>query len=709
MNNIYTVNYNYDDTIDYYIKYNKYKNKYINIKNQSGGQLGTEKCPDVTEETKKYSVCYFLRNFDCVFDQIKKRIPTELNEFNFDILQEDNKKNEYQITVKDLKSRRFLISFLKDKFPLREIKKAGYKLFELWIDGFTIEQLKQDLEEEYKDLDEELRIEEIKKEFKIAGFSNKDFIKNGYEKKDFLKNLTLKEKEDLNIIFKDRELKKILIPPPPCVDRVITVEDIKKIIKDNDNNNDKIVIALRDLKKEIIKNIELDILVEAGINLEILLILGIYFQTDLMEYFRIQDFKNVSKQEYINLKLFNFDDLLRVKYPLKYVFNNFDKHYFKDFDIKTLVESGITLYEFLKKDYSLAELTDFFCFTLLDLEDLLDYRIILNIGKITPELKERGFTVKNLFNQFNFEKIDKHLFRKKIKQYQINLSELLELGFTIEELKDLPNSALILRKKGKTLQDFKNAEFSIKSLVNATYNAKELKEAGFTANELIKDINIVRLKNAGFTAEELKEIGNNDIILFYIIGFPMEKITELFKEEEDLCRLELYKQHIENLKKLLIDYKVEINKKEIKKIFKEINKFHKNFTLIGLKYVKDLKVPINILLEIFGIENLKYVFSFKEFLESNVDRKLLALSYNRAVADDEEETRRGIKFQIKELMKQNKTIEQILRHGFTIEKIEETLHFYFYDPNLKMNYFNPDYNIFKKYADIIKLNYKELE
>ena len=733
MNNIYTVNYNYEKKTDYYIKYIKYKNKYINIKKQFVGQLGTKTCPQDLKETKEYSVCYFLRNFNCVFEQIKSHIPEKLKEFNFCILQEDNKKNEYQITVKDLKSRRFLISFLKDRFPLKEIKKAGYKIFELWIDGFTIEQLKQDLEEEYneekdkegiiktwinynkdkpkyKDLSEKLRTDYIKKEFKMAGFLKKEFINNGYEKKAFLKKLTPNEKDDLaKIFFDDPEITKLLKPPtPPRVDRVITVEDIRNIIRDNDNNNDKIVDALLELNRERREKINLSILFAAGINLEILLIFGIYSHNDLIKHFSIEDFKNVSKQEYIDLSYFNFYDLLAEKYPLQYMFNYFNKDDFKDFDIKTLVESGINLYQFLKKGYSLAELTDFFCFTLSDLEDLLDYRIILNIGKITPELKERGFTVKNLFNQFKLEKIGVRQFKIKIKDYQINLSKLLELGFTIEELKDLPNSALILRKKGYMLSDFKNAGFSIESLVNATYNVKELKEAGFTANELKKDINIVRLKNAGFTAEEL--IGANyDIILFYLVGFPIEKITELF-EEKDLCKLELYKQNIEILKKLLIDYNVEKKREikgEIKKIIIKIQKLCPK--TVSLKYIKELKVPIEIMLEIFTIEDLKLVFSFKEFLELNVDRILLAQSYKRDVVDDNEDSERGKKYRIKELMKMKTPIEQILRHGFTIEKIEKTLHFYFYDPNLKMNYFNPDYKIFKPYADKIKLKYEKLE
>jgi len=710
MNNIYIVNYDYEKKTDYYIKYNKYKNKYLNIKKQYGGNLGIAKCPIVSEETKKYSVCYFLRNFNCVYDQIKNHIPEKLKEFNFDILQEDNLKNEYQITVKDLKFRRFLIPFLRDKFPLREIKKAGMKLFELWRDGFTIEQLKQDLEEEYneKKKDEELK-DYIKKEFKMAGFSKKEFIRDGYESKGgFIKKLTPKEKEDLAIIFDDPEITKLLKPtPPPRVDRVITVEDIKNIIKDNNNNNDKIVDALRELNRHRLNRINLSILLAAGINLEILLILDIYSQTDLMKHFSIEDFKNVSRQEYVNLIYFDFDELLKANYPLKYMFNRFDKYYFRDFDIKTLVESGINLYQFLKKGYSLTELTDFFCFTLSDLEEyFLTDRIILNIGKITPELKERGFTVKNLFNQFKFEKMGEHQFRRKIKNYQINLSELLELGFTIKELKDLPNSALILRKKGYKLSDFKNAGFSIESLVNATYNTKQFRDAGFTVKEIQKYYNIEQLKNGGFTAEEL--IGANyDIILFYLVGFPIEKITELF-EEKDLCKLELYKQNIEILRELLIDYNEE-KKREIKKIIYKIYKLCPK--TVCLKYIKELKVPIDIMLEFFKIDNLKLVFSFQEFLELNVDRILLAQSYNRDVVDDNEDSyrsERGKKYRIKELMKIKTPIENILVH-FTIDKIIETLEFYYYNPSIRMNYYNPDYKIFKPYADKIKLKYEELE
>ena len=671
---------------DYYKKYIKYKNKYLNAKNQIGGALGVESCPkEVTEETKKYSVCHFLRTYNCVFNQINKHISEKLAKFDNIVLELDNRTNDYKITVKDLKVRSFTIDFLKSKFPLSELKIAGFPLFKLWEKGFPLSELK------------------------AAGFTTEEFRNAGFINPAFLKTQPLNIREELSKILNDPSL--IQSSPPlsqPRVDKVITVDEIKQIIIKNNNNNEKIKEELAELNRGRRLKIELQVLINADVKLETLLMLG-YDQYQLKEKFSIEDFKNVSNQSYVNPTIFNFIDLINAKYPLKLLFYHFDKIYFKDIKIKELVESGIDLIQFLRKGYSLAELTDFFCFTLFDIDPNLEEYMILNISEITPELKERDFTVKNLFNQFKKVKIGEDVEIKKIKKYQVNLSQLLILGFTIEELKDLPNSALILRKKGYKLQDFKNAGFSISSLKNATYNVKELKEAGFTAKDLKYDYTILELKEAGFTAEELKE-AKFDIILFYILGFSMEKITELF-EEKYLCRLELYKQYIKDLKKLINDYEIDKQKeKEIEEIIKKIENFHRNFSLVGLFVYKKLNVPINLLIKIFDIENLKYIFSLNEFLNLNVDREILNDSYSIFIPEDEAETSyTGKKFKIKNLMIIGEKIEEILKLRYSIENIKETLDFYFYNPKRKMNYLNPEYKIFINYANEIKLNYQELE
>jgi hypothetical protein len=126
---------------NYYTKYLKYKNKYIELKRANsgvgigvgvimggsgsvirGGYLGSEPCPK-TFGIK--SVWYYLRKYNCTFEILNKKIPKKVEAITYqDFLRTNNKHPDYQkITITYLLNREFPVEFFTRKRILRRNKK----------------------------------------------------------------------------------------------------------------------------------------------------------------------------------------------------------------------------------------------------------------------------------------------------------------------------------------------------------------------------------------------------------------------------------------------------------------------------------------------------------------------------------------------------------------------------------------------------------
>ena len=129
---------------NYYTKYLKYKNKYLELKRANsaiingesgsvgdgvirGGFLGTEQCPEtfgLLGLTTK-SVWSYLRKYNCTYDKLFEKIPSTVNAITYaDFKRSNNEHLGYQqITIKDLLNRGFPVEFLREKGFLEGIKK----------------------------------------------------------------------------------------------------------------------------------------------------------------------------------------------------------------------------------------------------------------------------------------------------------------------------------------------------------------------------------------------------------------------------------------------------------------------------------------------------------------------------------------------------------------------------------------------------------
>ena len=109
----------------YYSKYMKYKNKYIKERGLVGGEL--KKCTNVGffESTGK-SVWWYIRNTDCNYGNLLKKIPDKVNAITYTDFQRTNSEPEHQqqkITVQNLYEKQFPVEFLYEKqFPFTPLK-----------------------------------------------------------------------------------------------------------------------------------------------------------------------------------------------------------------------------------------------------------------------------------------------------------------------------------------------------------------------------------------------------------------------------------------------------------------------------------------------------------------------------------------------------------------------------------------------------------
>ena len=189
----------------YYTKYIKYKTKYIKEKGLVGGELGNKPCPTTFGFVYERSVGYYLRNYNCTYNDLSEKILNKLNEFTRDVFQRTNEKHpQQQITITDLKNRGFPAKFLKDNgFLLAELKEGGFNASKLKEGGFSVGELKKAKFSIGKLKEAKFSIGELKEEFNIF-----ELKQAGFTLQELKAHFTLRQ---LNVHFPLREIIKIMV------------------------------------------------------------------------------------------------------------------------------------------------------------------------------------------------------------------------------------------------------------------------------------------------------------------------------------------------------------------------------------------------------------------------------------------------------------------------------------------------------------------
>ena len=147
---------------NYYTKYIKYKNKYLELKKVNdgtyytknikekkliGGVLGTAPCPSTIGlfGFTFGSIWSYLREYNCTYKELLRKIPDKVNVITYTDFQRTNRDNKQNsLTVANLRSRDFPALFLKNRgFPLGVLKVEGFTVSELKEAGFSAGELKE--------------------------------------------------------------------------------------------------------------------------------------------------------------------------------------------------------------------------------------------------------------------------------------------------------------------------------------------------------------------------------------------------------------------------------------------------------------------------------------------------------------------------------------------------------------------------------------
>ncbi len=129
---------------NYYTKYIKYKSKYLELKRAndggngvdrgvigsgnniiSGGSLGYEDCSKTPLISIGKTVWWYLRKYNCKYEDLKKKIPKKVNAITYEDFKRTNAEHPQheEITIKSLIFIGFPIEFLRERGFLEEIKK----------------------------------------------------------------------------------------------------------------------------------------------------------------------------------------------------------------------------------------------------------------------------------------------------------------------------------------------------------------------------------------------------------------------------------------------------------------------------------------------------------------------------------------------------------------------------------------------------------
>jgi hypothetical protein len=181
----------------HYTKYMKYKTKYNETKGLVGG---VEPCPKIfgfLGFTNK-PIEHYLTNYDCTYNILKDKINNKLENFNYKEFKRINKETENSkvpITVAYLRHRGFPVKFLWNKgFPMRLLKEQ-YTLNEFKEGNFPLITLYK-----YGNFD-------IKTLYEEFGFQVINFKNNKFTVKQLKESIDIDAKTLLNGLYSVEELK----------------------------------------------------------------------------------------------------------------------------------------------------------------------------------------------------------------------------------------------------------------------------------------------------------------------------------------------------------------------------------------------------------------------------------------------------------------------------------------------------------------------
>jgi hypothetical protein len=666
----------------YHYKYLKYKNKYLKYKELFGGALGTQMCKDIN--TEGMEVADFLRNTECVYNQIEKYIKEKLYKFDYKTLQKINSSDitKHQITIKDLKSRNFIPKFFKGKdFPLNELLEAGYLPFKLIEEGgFTFRDMKEAgvTLKVLKDHSGYGRVSdkntpEVLQKIKDSGYTINDFyyaniplesiVKAGFTLQEIIGSNKFSITDILKVGFSREQIAQFS-------DKEYTTEQVLNEIKDEHGNfNFASRFKLKSINEKRKKKIDL-ILIKQHVPIDTLFGSGYSLQELVEGGCKSSDLiKFIKETSWYTLEIlksfFTLEKLLSDKTEIIDILNI-------GYNICDLKKNGITIDSLSKlirdNTYLLKDISA--CYTLKELLEAgyADLELkLLELGNYSKEEISMNYTLDNLIFKYRYEAITMDIlkyfnindifkherllttfkyfesFRNMIKQKIIDKEpinqDILDNYLTVEELfttynlsfeellqlgfdiKKTPKSIVYFIKNGKNLDFFKQNNFTVEKLKEiGRYTAKEFKDAGYSVSELKNDFYSVELKDAGYTVLAMKEGGFMDIEL-YLSGYELKSISQFFV-------LSLSVVAILNLKSSLPTEEFITDSDRIKYI-KGILAIEINLPL-KLYFLKIEKTPLDLIYEAmeetrqFGdlIQTLKFIFTPEDFVKSKISMSI---------------------------------------------------------------------------------------
>jgi len=592
------MNINYINDINF-IKYLKYKNKYLKAKEQTGGALGTEPCPKVPKKTtdwvKELSVVDFLRQYDCTYKDIVKYIPEKLDKFNYLLLLEENARTptKHQITIEDLISRGFSLPYLRGKgFLFGSLEKESCpikttaEMKELSIVGFlrkyncVYNQIKSHIPEklavfDYRVLEEENA--KIPEEHKITtgDLRLRNFPLYFLKNRNFpLQDLRKYEKDIYEIYENGYTIKEL-------IDNEVTLREIKYDLFGRRGNYDvyQRIPNRDDFIKKDFSAVEKE-LVEAGCKIEdfikhgyslnrlkdlftfkVIFATEIFKIRELRSYYPESSFSDVSDKEYTKRELEELMIPTQQKWGIGIEhIKGLNERRIKKINPMLLNEIGLGLVQLIELDY-------------------LPY-----------ELLALGYTLESFLHFYKLEDLKNYFTIQQLKDVKCSLSQILEIGYSVKELKE----------NGINVQQLKEINYPLSKILEIGYSVEELKENGITLR-LLKEKNIdIKIIIKLFSLEELIEFYNFDELKDYLSMFAFDKVITIAKKVKDkgftaINLFFLYKQH-QNIIKILLD---------------------NGYTLEELKDLKELKKNMKKydyqrILQLFSLEELIKNFNFDE-------------------------------------------------------------------------------------------------
>jgi hypothetical protein len=475
-------------------KYLKYKIKYIDLKNQIGGMLGTDPCPEKFDEHNPPSILECLEKYNCKYAELNQKNPLQMSKFNYDQYQKNFQNKKTRITMIELRSRGFPLSiFIERGFPLKNIIEANFSLHELKQAGFSAKALG-----DYYLLTDLLTVGFTVKEIADARFSLHKIRQAGITALQ-LRQAGVLAHNIRNLGFTLEELRATGITVAELKSEDYPLKKIREL-----------GFTLLDLlnggyKFDEIKQLKYNLqeLLDTGINLKILRDMG-------YSYSEIGGFGFSAQQIFENGA--TLEEMIQARYNLNVIHTFFPLEQLKQkFDIRSL-RDYFSLEDLIRVGFKLPALK-YARFSALNLK---------HVGYTLPELIAVRFSPIELRSAFINEINQNPELERLLKprEFTSHIRELQKFGYTANDLKEAGYNALQLYKDFR-LSDLQRAGYTdreLKSLLNPHdktlsviglcnfgFTAEDFKNAGYDAGELHNCFSLFVLRNAGYTDDELRK------------------------------------------------------------------------------------------------------------------------------------------------------------------------------------------------------------